>query len=123
MRNTPGLSVLKAPHVQNGDGCAAHAIHLGEEQAKAARAAGDYNDFIIQVDLAGEAERHTLVDLAEDIPGGHRPGVVYRHLHRNFVPVHVLSAEAQGYHPGHEGVEEGHIEDLEKEVDGYGRKP
>lgn len=38
-------------------------------------------------------------------------------------PRHSLRAHAKRYHPCHERVEEGHIEDFEEEVDGEGFGP
>lgn len=121
--DAPRLSIRHLSHIQHCHRGAAHAIHLGNEQAEAAGAAGDDDDFVLEVDVAGQTKGQAPVDLPKSPADGDEGGVPYGDAEGDLVPVHVLGAEAQRDHPGDKGVEEGDIEDLQEEVDGERREP
>ncbi|KZL79934.1 hypothetical protein CI238_10222, partial [Colletotrichum incanum] len=61
-RDAPRFPVLHVVDVQHGDGGAAHAVHLGDEKAQAAGAAGDDDDLLAEVDVTRQAVGDALVD-------------------------------------------------------------
>ncbi|EEY19282.1 predicted protein [Verticillium alfalfae VaMs.102] len=111
------------PRVEHGDGGAAHAVDLGEEEAQARGAARDDDDLVGEVDVARQAVGDARVDGGQGPDEGDeaRPGDGHEHGRRG--PVHHLGAEAEWDDPGDEGVEEGRLEDLEDEVDREGVEP
>ena len=122
-RHTPRLPRLQLRNIKHRHRRPTHAIHLRDQQPQPARAACNHNNLLPQIDDARLRVRDLPVQDPEEEEEGEQRGVQDRGLHHGTGPGIDLRAQAEGDHPGHEGVEEGDVGDFEEEVDGEGGGP